>query len=136
MFPCECVLHSPLHREQRKRKKSCPRLLSGLGHDRGTDRNRRASTTLSPILYLFQIPTSTLSRKLQIVLSEEVQTSLVIETQRRPGPKDIPYGIPPEEWPAILHCVLEKKEPLRKVADDYGVSHETIRRIVHKEGMG
>jgi hypothetical protein len=30
-------------RPQGKRNKICPRLLSGLGHDRGTDRNRRAS---------------------------------------------------------------------------------------------
>jgi len=30
----------------------------------------------------------------------------------------------------VLCRVLEKKEPLRKVADDYGVSHETIRRMV------
>jgi hypothetical protein len=26
--------------------------------------------------------------------------------------------------------VLEKKEPFRKVADDYGVSHETRRRLI------
>ena len=30
----------------------------------------------------------------------------------------------------MLYCILEKKEPLRKVADHYGVSYETIRRIV------
>src|SRR6266566_3625315 len=33
-------------------------------------------------------------------------------------------------WPTVLHRVLEKKEPLRKVAEDDGVSHETIRRVV------
>ena len=87
------------------------------------------SSSLSPILYLFQIPTSILSRKLQIVLSE-IETPLVIETQRRPGPKDIPYGIPEDQWPTVLHRVLEHKESLRRVADDYGVSHETIRRMV------
>src|SRR2546421_4064777 len=54
----------------------------------------------------------------------------VIETQRRPGPKDIPYGIPEDQWPTVLHRVLEHKESLRRVADDYGVSHETIRRMV------
>ena len=98
------------------------------GNARGTDRNRRASSTLSPILYLFQLPTSTLSRKLQITLSV-LETPLVIETQRRPGPKDLPYGIPVEEWPAVLARV-ENHESYRKVAKDYGVSRETIRRFV------
>jgi site-specific DNA recombinase len=91
-------------------------------------RNRRATTTLSPILYLFQIPTSTLSRKLQIVISE-IEIPSVIETQRRPGPKDIPYGIPVEEWPTVLARV-ENLESYRKIARDYGVSRETIRRLV------
>src|SRR5215470_4183755 len=39
----ECVPYSLRNREQGERNKICPRLLSGLGHDRGTDRNRRAS---------------------------------------------------------------------------------------------
>ena len=30
----------------------------------------------------------------------------------------------------MLHRVLEQKEPLRTVAAAYGVSHETIRRII------
>jgi hypothetical protein len=85
---------------------------------------------MSPILYLFQLPTSTLYKKLQIVLSQEVQTPLVIETQRRPGPKDIPYGIPHEEWLTVLKRVLENHESYRKVAKDYGVSRETIHRLV------
>ena len=54
----------------------------------------------------------------------------VIETQRRPGTKDIPYGIPEEQWPVVLARVLENHEPYRKVAADYGVSRETIRRLV------
>jgi response regulator of citrate/malate metabolism len=91
--------------------------------------NRRATTTLSPILYLFQVPTSTLFQKLQIVLSE-IDTPLVIETQRRPGPKDIPYGIPEVEWQTVLKRVLENHESYRKVAKDCGVSRETIRRLV------
>ena len=92
------------------------------------ERNRRASMSLSPILYLFQLPTSTPSRKLQIALSV-LETPLVIETQRRPGPKDISYGIPVEEWPAVLARV-ENHDSYRKVAKDYGVSRETIRRFV------
>ena len=80
-------------------------------------------------MYLFQLPSSTLYRKLRIVLSE-IETPLVIETQRRPGPKDIPYGIPVEEWPTVLKRVLENHESYRTVAKDYGVSRETIRRLV------
>jgi hypothetical protein len=57
-------------------------------------------------------------------------TPSVIENQRRPGPRNPAYGIPASQWPAVLHRILEKKEPLRKVEDDYGVTHETIRRLV------
>ena len=85
--------------------------------------------SLSPILYLFQLPSSPLSLKLQIVLSQEGQPPLVIEAQRRPGPKDIPYGIPVEEWPAVLARV-ENHESYRKIAADYGVSRETLHRLV------
>ena len=49
---------------------------------------------------------------------------------RRPGPKHPNYGIPDEHWPTVVHRVVEQKEPLRKVAAAYGVSHETIRRIL------
>ena len=52
-----------------------------------------------------------------------------IETQSRPGPKDIPYGIPPEEWLTVLARV-ENHESYREIAADYGVSRETIRRLV------
>ena len=84
--------------------------------------------SLSPILYLFQLPTSTLSRKLQIVLAE-IEIPLVIETQRRPGPRDIPYGIPEREWPIVLARV-HNHESYRTIAKDYKVSRETIRRLV------
>jgi hypothetical protein len=49
---------------------------------------------------------------------------------RRPGPKHPENGIPTSQWPAVLHRVAEKKESLRTVAAAYGVSHETIRRIM------
>jgi hypothetical protein len=39
-------------------------------------------------------------------------------------------GISPEQRPTVVHRVIEKKEPLRKVADDYSVPFETIRRMV------
>jgi hypothetical protein len=50
--------------------------------------------------------------------------------KRRPGPKHPNYGIPIEHWPVIMHRVMENNEPLRAVAQEYGVSHETIRRIM------
>src|SRR5438270_7333771 len=84
--------------------------------------------SLSPILYLFHIPASTLSQKLQHVLSV-VALPPVFETQRRPGPKGIPYGIPEDQWPAVLARV-ENHESYRKIAAHYGVSRETIRRLV------
>ena len=52
------------------------------------------------------------------------------ERQRRPGPKHPNYGISAELWPIIVQRVVEQKEPLRTVAASYGVSHETIRRIM------
>jgi transposase-like protein len=61
---------------------------------------------------------------------------MVIETQRRPGPKDIPYGIPPQEWPKVLQRVLESHESYRKVAAAYGVSRQTIRRLVRAASCG
>jgi hypothetical protein len=50
--------------------------------------------------------------------------------KRRPGSKNPTYGIPAEHWPLIIHRVVENNEPLRTVAREYGVSHETIRRLI------
>jgi hypothetical protein len=50
--------------------------------------------------------------------------------KRRPGPKHPNYGIPAEHWPTVVQRVVEQKEPLRTVAATYGVSHETIRRMM------
>jgi hypothetical protein len=55
---------------------------------------------------------------------------LLIIHHRRPGLRNQAYGIPSSEWPTVLRLVLEKKEPLRQVADEYHVSHETIRRTI------
>jgi hypothetical protein len=49
---------------------------------------------------------------------------------RRPGPKQPADGLPASQWPTVVHRVVEQKEPLRTVAAAYGVSHETIRRIL------
>ena len=103
------------------------------GNVRGTDRNRRVSATLSPILYLFLAPAGKLYLKVQDVLANgetHDASPPPIVGKRRPGPKHPKYGVPTEHWPMIIHRVVENNEPLRTVAQDYGVSHETIRRIM------
>jgi len=57
----------------------------------------------------------------------------VVLKQRRPGPKQPAYGLPASQWPTLLHRVVEQKEPLRTVAAAYGVSQETIRRLLHTQ---
>jgi len=49
---------------------------------------------------------------------------------QRPGSKHPNYGIPIELWQTVVYRVVDQKEPLRTVAASYGVSHETIRRIL------
>jgi hypothetical protein len=74
-----------------------------------------------------------LYQKVQHVLAEGESTGQSqppLLKHRRPGPKHPNYGIPAELWPTIIHRVMAQKEPLRTVAIAYGVSHETIRRIV------
>jgi hypothetical protein len=58
MVPHEHVPYSLRNRDQGERTKTCPRLLSGPGHDRGTDPNRRATShrshlSLVPLTKLF-----------------------------------------------------------------------------------
>jgi|SRR2546421_4966956 len=95
---------------------------------------RRVSSPLSPILYLFLAPTGILYQKVQHLLAEdkttEGSTPPAVIKQRRPGPKQPAYGLPASHWPAVMHRVVEQKEPLRTVAAAYGVSHETIRRLL------
>src|SRR5579859_5423513 len=96
-------------------------------------RNRRVSATLSPILYLFLTPSGKLYLKVQHLLAEDElfqRSNPPLIKHRRPGPKHPKYGIPAEHWPTVVHRVMERKEPLRTVADAYGVSHETIRRLI------
>jgi hypothetical protein len=91
------------------------------------------SSSLSPILYLFLAPSGTLYLKVQQLLAHDEThdgSPPPIVGKRRPGPKQPKYGIPPEHWPLIMHRVVENNESLRQVADQYGVSHETIHRIM------
>ena len=50
--------------------------------------------------------------------------------QRSPGPDEPKWKIPPAEWASVVRRVVENREPLRKVAEDYDVSYETVRRVV------
>jgi hypothetical protein len=54
---------------------------------------------------------------------------------RRPGPRHQKFSIPAELWSTVVQRVVEQKEPLRTVAAAYGVSHETIRRIMLRVQM-
>jgi hypothetical protein len=91
------------------------------------------SNTLSPIFYLFLAPSGKLYLQVQHLLAaDELDQSSnpPFLKRRRPGPKQPNYGIPADLWPTVVHRVVEQQEPLRTVAATYGVSHETIRRIV------
>ena len=71
---------------------------------------------------------------MQQLLAEDETTVVshppVVIKHRRPGPKHPAYAIPASQWPAVVQRVVEQKEPLRTVVAEYGVSHETIRRIM------
>ena len=103
------------------------------------NRNRRVSSSLSPIFYLFLIPSGILYQKVQHLLAKDEssgQSQPPLLKHRRPGPQHPKFGIPAELWPTVVQRVVEQKEPLRTVAAAYGVSHETIRRVVlhvHKQ---
>ena len=97
------------------------------------NRNRRVSNALSPIFYLFLAPAGTLYLKVQQLLAHDKTHDASpppLVGKRRPWPRQPNYAIPPEHWPTIIHRVVENNEPLRQVADEYGVTHETIRRIM------
>jgi hypothetical protein len=91
------------------------------------------SSSLSPIFYLFLFPSGVLYQKVQRLLAGDETpegSHPPVMKYRRPGPKHLSYGIPTSEWPTVVHRVVEQKESLRTVAAAYGVSYETIRRIL------
>jgi hypothetical protein len=91
------------------------------------------STPLSPIYYLFLAPSGKLYLRVQDLLAHDEARDAsppLMVGKRRPGPKHIPYGIPPDQRPIVLQRILENHESYRNVASDYGVSQETIRRLV------
>jgi DNA-binding NarL/FixJ family response regulator len=54
---------------------------------------------------------------------------VVARPQRHPGPEHPHWKVATSEWPTVLRRV-EQGEPLRKIAREYHVSYETIRRVV------
>jgi hypothetical protein len=113
--------------------KDLPKTPLGSWADRGTERNRRVSATLSPILSLFLAPSGHLYQKVHQLLAADEQAASSpppLLPHRRPGPKQPAYGIAASEWLTVLHRVIEQKASLHTVATEYGVSHETIRRII------
>jgi hypothetical protein len=122
-----------LDEKSKKKTRDCY-CITGLGKERGTDRNRRVSSPLSPIFYLFLAPSGTLYQKVQPLLAEEERAEgsppPAVIKHRRPGPKQPADSLPTGQWPTVVHRVVEQNEPLRKVAEAYGVSHETIRRLI------
>jgi len=98
-----------------------------------SNRNPSVSVPLSPIFYLFLAPTGKLYLKVQDLLAHDEAHDASpppMVGKRRPGPKHPKYSIPAEHWPMVIHRIVEQKEPLRTVAAAYGVSHETIRRLI------
>jgi hypothetical protein len=89
-------------------------------------RNRRASSHRSP---LANIPLEKLfpgRNDIPVYKHPTVEPSY---EQRCPG-SDPHWKIPVAQWPTVLHRI-DQGEPLRKVAGDYGVSYETVRRVLH-----
>jgi hypothetical protein len=116
-----------------KRNMKFPRSERSLGKERGTDRNRRVSSPLSPIFSLLLAPSGTLSQKVQHLLSKEEPAEgspPAVIKQRRPGPRYPADSLPASEWPTVRQRVVEQKESLRTVAAAYDVSPETIRRLL------
>ena len=54
----------------------------------------------------------------------------LLTSQQYSGPREAQHSISSEEWPNVVRRVIENHESLRQVAADYGVSYETVRRIL------
>jgi hypothetical protein len=110
---------------------------------KGIDRNRRASNRRSPLarIHLEQLcsgradllvyqehaaTSSSLIDPFSSALDDPIVVSLADHPQAVPDPR---WKIPPSEWATVLQRV-EQGEPLRHIACDYGVSYETIRRVL------
>src|SRR5215467_9546454 len=111
-------------------KKGTPGWCHGVPLKSCQKRNRRASNALSPVLIHFVAPHGKLFQRLLAL--EQLLGSIppLLTSQQYAGPQEPHYGIAPEEWPNVVRRVMEHHDSLRQVAADYGVSHETVRRIL------
>ena len=57
------------------------------------------------------------------------QPDISSHLQHQPSPDDLHWKIPVTERATVPHRI-DQGEPLRNVASDYGVSYETVRRII------
>jgi hypothetical protein len=91
------------------------------------------------VLLHFLAPHGKLSQRLLAL--EQMLGSIppIVSAEQHPGPRESHHGIPAEEWPNVVCHVRETHESLRQVAAEYGVSHETVGRLLRtsdKEGAG
>jgi hypothetical protein len=93
------------------------------------DRNRRASNHRS---HLSLVPIEKLFPGRNDILVYRHPTTdevdILPHEQRYPG-SDPHWKIPVSDWPTVL-ARINRGEPLRKVAREYGVSYEAVRRVI------
>ena len=100
-------------------------LGSGL---KGIDRNRRASIHRSHLSF---VPLEKLfpgRADILVYRDPTADDDILPHTQRYPG-SDPHWKIPVSQWQTVLYRI-EQGEPLRKVAGDYHVSYEAVRRVL------
>src|SRR5260370_68927 len=92
-------------------------------------RNRRASIHRS---YLSLVPLAKLFPGRNDILVYRHPTAnedkILSHSQPRPG-SGLHWKIPVAQWSTVLQRI-DQGEPLRKVAGDYGVSYEVVRRVL------
>ncbi len=140
--PCVCA-PQPSSLKAREEEQDLPKTDRSLGHDRGTDRNRRASNHRSHLaripleklfsgrgdLLVYQAHAAT-SSPLDDPFTSALDDPLLVSLPDHPhGVADPHWKIPPSAWATVLQRV-EQREPLRHIARDYGVSYEAVRRVL------
>jgi hypothetical protein len=93
--------------------KTCPRPERRLGHDRGTDRNRRASVSLSPTLALFLAPHGKLYLRLQERVPESEGGRLTASTPQRQGHLQSKYQVLSFKSPIFRTDILSSQYKAR-----------------------
>ena len=96
--------------------KMFPGFLLDPGKVRGTDRNRRDSNTLSPVLIHFVAPHGKLLQRLLALEHLLGSVPPLLTSQQHAGPRQPHYGIPPEVWSNVVRHVIEHHESLHQVA--------------------